>query len=439
MKFSYRNGLRFTVALLLPLLFFFGIPNRTYAVLGFGDISFDPAQDVEGALTTVTTGADAGVNAIHTGLSASQWAKTFVLDPLANALAKQIIRKMTVQTVNWINSGFKGNPAYVTNPDQFFLDVGDRVASQFLTNNKYLNNLCSPFKAQVRLALVNNYLNKQNNQACTIDKVVRNYDSFVQNFDNGGWEGWIAVTQNQQNNPYGAYIAAQNQLNISIGNEKNKYQKQLDWGQGVLSFEKCTKRATAADSSQYFSKAEGGSADVQDGTCLASETVTPGSVISDQMKSVIKSPQTQLELTNGINQVVSALMMQMVQQVVGGIGSGLRGLTQSSGSSSNGSSRTLLEQMAQGSPETQKEDAAIQQGITDVKNDAIPDPSTTKITLPSEEEIKAKQKAEREGALAPSASGETHQACVDRITNNNPYATSGELSQSIQSECVAAF
>src|SRR3990167_52156 len=58
-------------------------------------------------------------------------AKEYGLDSIATIVAKNIIKKLTAQTVNWINSGFKGNPAYVTNPGQFFLDIGDNEASRF--------------------------------------------------------------------------------------------------------------------------------------------------------------------------------------------------------------------------------------------------------------------------------------------------------------------
>ena len=128
-----------------------------------------------------------------------------------------LIQRITSQTVNWINSGFQGNPAYVTDPNQFFLDTGDRIASEFLSTNPQVNAICSPFRAQVRLALVKNYLSDNENFSCSLSTLKNDYNAFIQDFGKGGWTGWFEVTQNDQNNPYGSYLRAKDSLNLQIG------------------------------------------------------------------------------------------------------------------------------------------------------------------------------------------------------------------------------
>ena len=109
----------------------------------------------------------------------SQAAKEYGLDFFASTLAKKIIQRLTAQTVNWINSGFQGNPAYVTEPGQFFLGIADTEASRFLSTSG-LNNLCSPFRAQVRLALVKSYLAETDNRYyCSLGVLEQNYNSFI--------------------------------------------------------------------------------------------------------------------------------------------------------------------------------------------------------------------------------------------------------------------
>ena len=83
--------------------------------------------------------------------------KETLLDGVAWFAAKLIVQKLTAETVNWINSGFQGNPAFVTDPGQFFLDVGMMSYRESYQTNGFTNSLCSPFKIQVRLALVKNY------------------------------------------------------------------------------------------------------------------------------------------------------------------------------------------------------------------------------------------------------------------------------------------
>ena len=64
-----------------------------------------------------------------------------------------IIRQFTLSVVNWINSGFKGNPSFVTNTEQFLLNTADITVGDFLMNEPALDFLCDPFKIQVKLAI----------------------------------------------------------------------------------------------------------------------------------------------------------------------------------------------------------------------------------------------------------------------------------------------
>src|SRR3989344_5622735 len=167
-----------------------------------------------------------------------QLPKEFALDTIAVIIGKIILKKLTAQTVNWINSGFKGNPGYVTNPSQFFLDIGDSTASVFLSATE-LNKLCSPFKAQVRLALVKNYIQEDYNFSCTLSTLKNNYDAFTNDFSVGGWDVWFEMTQTSGGNPYSAYFAAQSGLLKSVASKQESQQKELDLSGGFLNQKKC--------------------------------------------------------------------------------------------------------------------------------------------------------------------------------------------------------
>ena len=249
--------------------------------------------------------------------------KEWIADPLAYIVANQIIKKITAQTVNWINSGFQGQPAYLTEPGQFFLDIADQEAGRFLSQTN-MNALCSPFKANVRLALIKSYLQTDSQRyTCTLSKVLNNYDQFTQDFSQGGWDGWFEVTQNNQNNPYGSYLEAQNALSTRIGTQNDKYQKQLNWGKGFLSFEKCAGTEVTTPST---GKKE----------CLgAMETITPGTVIENNLNTILGTGQHRLEAADEVDEIVGALLNQLISRVIGGIGNGLRGLSGTGNSYAN--------------------------------------------------------------------------------------------------------
>ena len=193
---------------LLVSSFYFLTPKKTLA--------FWPTFDVGGVVQQTTTAiSTAGViapvtaatapvtavtNVAQTTLQGADHLKKFVLDPIAYGIAKMIIKQLTAQTVNWINSGFKGNPAFVTDPSQFFLNVGDTVAAAALSGSA-LKNLCQPFQAKVRLALAQNYLQETGpqNYSCTLGALENNFDNFTKDFTQGGWDGWFSMTQNQTN------------------------------------------------------------------------------------------------------------------------------------------------------------------------------------------------------------------------------------------------
>ncbi|OHA94039.1 MAG: hypothetical protein A2W51_01845 [Candidatus Zambryskibacteria bacterium RIFCSPHIGHO2_02_39_10] len=314
-----RNGLILSIAV---SLLFLASPQKTLAYAGVLDISFDPFNIIQTTSGAISGGVSAGSNTVTASMTTADKIKQFILDPAARVAAKILVKKLTTSTVNWMNSGFQGNPSYVTDPGQFFLGVADDVASTYLSGTA-LNQLCSPFKAQVRLALVKNYLaGDNNNYSCTLSRVLNNYDQFTQDFSAGGWDAWFEVTQVSGNNPYGAYLNAQTSLNSRINSQINKYTDQVSQGRGFLNFEQC-KTGTA------FSQADIDSGLVEPqykvGDCYPTnkETVTPGAVLETQLQGVLGTDLKFLELAKSFDEIIGAIVTGLITRVTSG--GGLRG------------------------------------------------------------------------------------------------------------------
>ncbi len=294
-------------------------PIKAFAFWGVEDIVWDPTNNVETALTS-------GSSAVTAGMSVIEKVKHFILDPLAWVIAKNIVQGITAQTVNWINSGFKGNPAYVTNPSDFFLNIGDTTASKFLSETQ-LNKLCSPFQAQIRLALVRHYLQSEQNYSCSLSVLRNNYDSFINNFSSGGWTGWFELTQIDANNPYGAYTNAENQLDLQVTAAQETKHSDVSYGSGFLSFQKCQPEYVITQA-QWNNFGAGLKAIYKVGDCYGDhmENVTPGSVINNQLEKVLGSGIDQLNLADSFNEIISALVTQLTKKLIGGLGdTGLKG------------------------------------------------------------------------------------------------------------------
>ena len=344
----------------------------------------------------------------------STMAKDYGLDALAFQLVNMIIKRISASTVNWINSGFKGKPAYVTNPEAYFTEMGNGIAGTYIFNNPDLNFLCGPIRAKIKLALTANY-NAQGSQgnserwACTLTQVGQNMDNFMDSFDNGGWNSFFEVSQKQQNNPIGAYMMAENDMLMKIAAQQGTAQTELNQGSGFMSFKKCkagTERVSSQlqtcdanyNTCQYnnrddennlqqcatiYKKCIANNPPVAVGDCTDSnkETVTPGSVISDKLNSVLGQSEGRLVMADEINEMISALISQLTEKLLGAATKGLSGLSDKNPADNN---QSFTGQML---TSTSTEDYFNNSPNTSAIDQPVPDPASmfppgTTITIP---------------------------------------------------------
>ena len=336
------------------------------------------AAQTDGAAVAIAVPTAVMANTSFT--SVAQYLKSFTLDKLATMAAKQILHQITAATINWINSGFKGSPAFISNPAGFFLDAADQITGAFLAGNGPLSQLCSPFSIDIKvtLALEQGFNNQR--YTCTLSKVINNLQNnttingqnikgFMSgNFAAGGWSSFISMTTVPQNNPFGAYLQSSSDLHAQIGTRHAGLTADLNLGNGFLSWSSCQdvsqdevadnmaamglngstattqKGAVSVTSSSNKSTLYNSGANTQvlqtgNGTSYKAtadsngnvsyqdcQTQTPGSVISSKLMTSVNNPEVELELANDINAVINALMSEMVSQL---LNQGLRSLSSS--------------------------------------------------------------------------------------------------------------
>jgi len=297
--------------------------------------------------------------------------KDYGLDAVAWTIVNHIIERMSASTVKWINGGFKGKPAFLENPERFFGDVGKKVGGQFIFTNPKLDFLCSPIRAKIRIALSKNFVDDRNRWQCTLDNVGNNLQNFMDDFEQGGWDTFFELTQKQQNNPIGAYIQSENEMYIQIANKQKNLSDELNRGNGFLNFKQCVRWNTPgatidtkelndslnADFNKAFGDAyldpehTGDAIDSVDNSqefdtsqfetrskepsCAEEKVNTPGGVISEQLNKTLGLGGEKLAVADEINEIVSALLNQLTGKIIGGIGKGLRSLTQPDSSNGN--------------------------------------------------------------------------------------------------------
>lgn len=251
------------------------------------------------------------LNTIQTTLSALSSAsleqKELVWDGLFHDIATQALQQMTGDILEWANSGFDGEPAFVTDLLGYLQDVADDVAGDFIYGDE-LSTLCTPFKLDVITAVGKGYQQAQHGEvkdrlACGIDQIAGgNPEAFLEGTASaGGWSMWFEIAVNPQNTPLGAKLAAQAALADAVAEAQYAEQKDIDNGRGFRSQKVC----------------KNGNED-----CTI---VKPGSIIADQVSFALQVPALKLIEADEMNEVIGALFGDLANQAITGV-NGLLGL-----------------------------------------------------------------------------------------------------------------
>ncbi len=327
-------------AAVMAIIFVFtgmAIPRPAHAIWGIEDISFDPtvwATDIYNLF-----------------FSEEGNFKEFVLDPLAWAAAKAAISSITQSTVNWINSGFEGSPAFETDLRRSMGNLQDSVANNFFNSLETNTGIDAdaPFKEQVSSYLKTSYYKStsgskgfwedglsKNTNGEEPGEITENLKKFREGqiSGNGGWDKFFQQASNEKNNTYGAVRDAQFNLFKNIESFRVQRLNELQWGDGFLSWKgSCTKFADPDKDATVITGNE---------ECLEYETKTPGSVIVSAGNANLQSTLRQLEVADEIDEILGALMQQLIQQVMSE--EGLSGLSKPS----SGGGKSYIDRAAGG-------------------------------------------------------------------------------------------
>ena len=236
-------------------------------------------------------------------------------------IAKMFLQKLTVSTVKWINSGFDGSPSFLQNPGKFFNDIAKNEILQFGIEiqdspfgKDWLRNQALAYKtkfSQNAQYSLNKLIQETNPEASA--------DKFQSNFSMGGWDAWTALTQIPANNPIGAKIMFDNEIQKRLDETSQSTAKDtrdaIQAANGFLGDYRCsvdssmtqtqkTKALEATNSQGDPCIAEGGSW----------EYVTPGKMIADYATEVTKYQNNSLLNVEDLNDAVAAMLDATLNQ-----------------------------------------------------------------------------------------------------------------------------
>lgn len=304
---------------------------------------FDAANLIENAFTAIK--------------SSAQVTKDYILDTLVWEVGNLAIQSMTKSIVNWINSGFQGSPAFVTDLNQNLRGVQDAVARRFFDSLAAQDITETPGQDRVLDAVRLAYYLRTSPESFytrypyTLTEVSPDPESYLAgDFSQGGWNAWFETVMNPQNNPFGANDLLNRELDAVVSNATNNRMQELSWNRGFLSWRgECQQYAPGDTSGQpppIDSELDGAPTSLSsEDNCVAYEVRTPGSVIMEQLNDRLGDNVNRLVSADEFNEIVGALLNQLVLQVLGGGegGGGLAGLSQPS----SGGGSTFIDRATQ--------------------------------------------------------------------------------------------
>ncbi|MDB5254116.1 MAG: hypothetical protein JWL80_182 [Parcubacteria group bacterium] len=269
------------------------------------------------------------IEAKETGISMFGVTLPISWNQMAIVLGRIVVNQVVNSTVNWMKSGFEGKPAFVADSASYFGGLANGITGDYL--NQIAPGICSAYSAKIILALRNPQTAPDYYPQCTLTQIGVNLQNFTQDFQQGGWNAWFQVTQNDSNNPYQIYIDAQGALDNKVTKTINDELAKLNWGSGFKSISTCMEL-------NGFPKSPGAPYDPNygPGECKKySDISTPGATIKSHLDAALPGNNyiEQIVTADQFDKLLSALAQGVLQKFVfknGGL------LGSSSGNGSDG-------------------------------------------------------------------------------------------------------
>lgn len=245
-------------------------------------------------------------------------------DSIAWCIVNAMIEHITNSTIAWANSGFNGNPAFIQNPGRFFSDIADYQAGKIISDIAYGStrggvNICQPFRVSIAIGLAQSYRSNApsaldqlySGMSCRLSDITQNNffggvrvgvsssanglaGNAVERAGRAGyisWSDWVAVTQQDTNNPYGAYILANQALNTAVQARESEIRFEVGLNNGWLNFKKCSDPEDPA-------------------SC---NITTPGRLIESSLNQTLGLSKERLVMADKFDEMITAIVNNLIR------------------------------------------------------------------------------------------------------------------------------
>lgn len=315
MNFFNKKNLIAHIATLLVVVFLSALAPVSYqqpTQIQKAEAQYSVVEVGEQLYANIKTSVESTVSAIaDVATEAFAYAdnlKEYVLDPLLYQLVNVLISQILTSLTAWVNSGFEGSPAFVTDIEAFLLNVADEAAGEFI-RGEGLGFLCSPFELDIRIALeIQYYGGKTYEPRCSLSDITDNIESFVNgNFYEGGWQGWLELTQSPHNDPNRAYLDARGEMYAVIRDSTGREYDIIKENEFFKDVQICEEGVSLS------------------GSIKKCTVTTPGGLVFTQFNNALGIPLDRLAHADEFDELMGAVLNQFASQAIMGV-NGLLGM-----------------------------------------------------------------------------------------------------------------
>ncbi|MEK7104581.1 MAG: hypothetical protein AAB868_00900, partial [Patescibacteria group bacterium] len=268
------------------------------------------------------------------------------IQSIGRLIAKMLLQKLTMSTVNWINSGYDGSPSFIQDADKFFSDIAKTEILQFGIEIEGISPFSKDWMRNNALALKTKFADNarysleemiaQTTPGCDTNGVVSGVsgvvsgtngvvtscsEAFSKDFSVGGWDAWTAMTQVPANNPLGAKLMFDNEIQKRLDGTSQSTAKNtrdaLQAASGFLGDQRCVdpKGVTKEEHEKGLRERSNLPQNSEDQMqyqyinriCNKWEYVTPGKMVADAATTVMGYQNNSLLNVEDLNDAVAAI------------------------------------------------------------------------------------------------------------------------------------
>lgn len=281
------------------------------------------------------------------------------MDAVAYAVAKTLLAELTNSIVNWINTGFEGNPFYIGDSGSFFrntlregveLAIGDleRVGNMYFdiirqeviydARRTLRDTLDFSLDADI-ISAVCGSAEYENQEFCseqlTPEARMELTSAFTRGYLPFQWSTWDSLTQNCGNNIFCANTYAVEYALQQRQERVTQLNTELNRSGGFLDQKVCKDPGYERDLEDWQAEIDSYSVPPDDGfvgppdpsgidpstlpprpVCAEYTILTPGRTIADKITSNLGTSERQLELADELNESIAAIFNALINKLI---------------------------------------------------------------------------------------------------------------------------